>query len=260
MIGVFDSGLGGLTVVREIIKQLPDQSVVYFGDTARTPYGTKGTKAIQNFSVNNAKFLESVGADVIVIACNTASAVALKEVKQAVKVPVLDVVTPAVDEVVARERQKVGVIGTSATVRSQVYERLINKIKPKIKVFQQACPLFVPIVEEGSENRPETKIIARRYLNRLKLRNIDTLVLGCTHYPFLRRHIQSEVGSNVKLIDPAQATVAELRRFLVAEPGISQPAKKEPKYRFFVSDVSVNFERSARRWLKRPVKLELANL
>jgi glutamate racemase len=260
MIGVFDSGLGGLTVVKEIMRELPGYPVVYFGDTARMPYGTKGDAAVRRFAVQDAELLMREGVEVIVIACNTASALAREEVQAAVNVPVIDVVTPTVTAVLAEDYRKIGVIGTSATVRSGVYEKMIHAADPRRRLYARACPLFVPLVEEGSERRPETAIIAKRYLNQLKLRHLDALILGCTHYPFLRRQVQAAVGPGVRLIDPAQATVQLLKRRLTEDPRLARPVSGDPHHRFLVSDSSPIFARLASRWLKRPVELELVQV
>ncbi len=260
MIGVFDSGLGGLTVVREIMKQLPGHDVVYFGDTARNPYGTKGERAIKRFAVEDAKLLESVGADIIIIACNTASAVAADEVKKAVGVPVIDVVMPTVRAVYAMSERKIGVIGTPATISSGVYEKNLNLGKNSRLIFSQACPLFVPLVEEGWLRNPETEEIAKRYLSGLKFRHVESLILGCTHYPFLRPIIRRVMGPKVRLVDPARETVRELKKFLLEHPEVSRSKRREAKLRIIVSDVSDRFAKLASTWLHCPVKLELMKM
>lgn len=260
MIGVFDSGLGGLTVVKEILKQLPGHRVVYFGDTARMPYGTKGPEAIRRFAVEDARLLVKEGAQAIVIACNTASALAADQVRAAVRVPVFEVVTPAVRAAARVSRGHVGVIGTAATVGSGIYPRLLKKALPKARISLQACPLFVPLVEEDWVRQPETQTIANKYLHQLKLRDIDTLILGCTHYPFLRREIRQAVGKQVRLIDPAKETVAELKQYLATHPRQVTKEGMRARHRFLVSDRSPRFVSIASRWLRRPITLELAAL
>lgn len=259
MIGVFDSGLGGLTVVKEVLKQLPGRGVVYFGDTARMPYGTKGAEAIKRFSVQNARFLVSQGAEAIIIACNTASAQAFEEVRAAVDVPVFEVVGPAVRRAAAVTKGKVGVIGTTGTVASGVYARKMAESSPKTKVFTAACPLFVPLVEEGWARQPETASIAERYVRPLRLRHVDTLIMGCTHYPFLRSVI-AKVAGGARLVDPAKETVAEFAVYLKGHPVLDRKLTKKKAHRFFVSDRTEHFARIASSWLERPVKLETITL
>ncbi|MEJ2656501.1 MAG: glutamate racemase [Desulfobacterales bacterium] len=187
MIGIFDSGIGGLTVVRSVMEHLPGYDIVYFGDTARTPYGTKSADTVINYSLENIDFLLQHGAKIVVIACNTASSVASIRVAETFDVPIFEVVTPASEQAVNRsEISVVGIIGTRATVKSGIYEKKIKKMKPEAKVYSVACPLLVPLVEEGWMKKPETMMIIKKYLLPLKVRQIDTLILGCTHYPLLK--------------------------------------------------------------------------
>ncbi|MDD5252112.1 MAG: glutamate racemase [Patescibacteria group bacterium] len=264
MIGIFDSGLGGLTVVREIQRQMPGYPVVYLGDTARMPYGNKSPRAVAEFAVQDARFLMAQGAKVIVIACNTASAVAHDAVRRAVKVPVFEVVSPAVRAAAAITAGRIGVIGTRATIGSGVYEKRLKIAAPKAKVFGQACPLFVPLVEEGWLDQPETLAIAKRYLLPLKLRKIDALILGCTHYPFLKPIVQRAIGPNTRLVDPARETVATLKRYLESKPALLKElhaaGRRGVRDRYFVSDVTPNYRLLASRWLGRDIRLKETHL
>ncbi|HTM68995.1 MAG TPA: glutamate racemase [Candidatus Binatia bacterium] len=260
MIGVFDSGLGGLTVVKELFRQLPGRGIVYFGDTARTPYGPKGKDVIARFAVQDARFLMSQGADAIIVACNTVSALAIDDVRMAVDVPVFEVVSPAVARAAAVTKGKVGVIGTRGTVGSGVYAAMMAAQAPEAKVYAQACPLFVPLVEEGWLRRPEAASIAREYLRPLRSRHIDTLILGCTHYPFLKAQIAAAAGPKVRLVDPARETVADFARFLEEQPLLDRKLRSSKTHRFFASDATPHAERIASRWLGRGITLEKATL
>ncbi len=260
MIGVFDSGLGGLTVVKELFRQLPGRGVVYLGDNARFPYGSKGRDVVRQFAVQDAEFLKAHGADAIIVACNTASALAIAAVRAAVDVPVFEVVTPAVARAAVLTKGRVGVIGTRGTIWSGVYVEKMSDASPRTKVFSQACPLFVPIVEEGWVRRLEAATIAKTYLNPLRLRRIDTLILGCTHYPFLRSQIATAVGPGVRLVDPAHETVAEFARFLDSEPELAAKLASEKTNRFFATDKTEHFAQLAARWLGQKINLEKAIL
>lgn len=258
MIGVFDSGLGGLTVVREIFRQLPGRKVVYFGDTARTPYGTKSRHLIRKYAVEDAEFLLSKGAKILVVACNTVSAHGVDELRRRFDVPIFEVVTPAVRKAAAVTGGRVGVIGTRGTVGSGVYERKMRALAPEAEVHSAACPLFVPLVEEGWTRKPEAASIAREYLRPLKLRKIDTLILGCTHYPFLRPVIGDAIGKGVRLVDPAREAVRELAAHLREDRSADAAAKRGSDI-FFVSDRTEHFARLASEWLGRPVSVRAAS-
>lgn len=246
MIGVFDSGLGGLTVVREIFKQSPDAQVVYFGDTARTPYGTKSEETIIKYALEDADFLVKQGAKVLVVACNTVSSCAIETLKEKFNIPIFGVITPATKRAIEITKGRVGIIGTRATINSGVYEEKIKKQNKDLKIFSQSCPLFVPIVEENWINKPETKMIVRRYLSPLKVAQIDTLILGCTHYPFLKNIIQEKIGKHIKIVDSAEEVVKRLEN-IKFESGES---------RFFVSDLTPHFQNLASCWLGKPIKIE----
>ncbi len=234
-IGVFDSGVGGLTVVREIIRELPEESIVYFGDTARVPYGSKSRETVTKYSRQIVRFLRSREVKAIVIACNTASAYALHEVAHDIDIPVIGVIEPgakAADKVTQNGR--IGIIATEGTVRSGTYEKVLKQINPNLKVFLKACPLFVPLVEEGWRYDSVTYEVADRYLNDIMMYDIDTLVLGCTHYPLIRRIIQKVAGDGVTLVNPAYETAKELAGVLY-DNGI-MAEQSVPEYRFYVSD------------------------
>jgi glutamate racemase len=263
MIGIFDSGIGGLTVVREILDKLPQYRIVYFGDTARSPYGTKSQKTIIEYSIEDTTFLLSQGAKVIVVACNSASSLAFEALRQRFSVPLFEVIQPAVQKALGLTRkQRVGIIGTRATIGSNIYERLLKEVRPEMEVFSQACPLLVPLVEEGWLNRPETKRIVRKYLFSLKMKQIDTLVLGCTHYPLLKPVIEPKMGKKVRVIDSSQEVALWVKDYLEKHPDIAgslTPQDGPEGHRFFVSDLTPNFEQIARQFLGRPIKLELAH-
>lgn len=257
MIGIFDSGVGGLTAVREIFKKLPDYQIVYFGDTARTPYGTKSKETIIRYAREDAKFLLDKGAKIIIIACNTASAVASSVLREEFKVPIFEVIGPAIERAVAvTKNKKVGVIGTRATIGSGVYEELIKKNNIEIQVTSQACPLLVPLVEECWLDKPETKRIVKKYLQPLKNKQIDTLILGCTHYPALKNIIQSRVGRRVKLVDSAEEVVSELKNFLASHKEVAGNLARGGEHRFYVSDLTPQVPRIAEKLLGQRVRLE----
>jgi glutamate racemase len=262
MIGIFDSGIGGLTVVREVLEKLPQYRIVYFGDTARTPYGTKSQRTIIDYAVEDTEFLLSKGAKVIIVACNSASSVAFETLKERFTVPLFEVIRPAVEKTLRlTQKQRVGVIGTRATIGSGIYERLLKEVNPGIQVFSQACPLLVPLVEEGWLKRPETKRIIRKYLSPLKMKQVDTLVLGCTHYPLLKPIIQAKMGKRVQVIDSSLEVALWVKDYLERNPEITAtltPTDRQDGHRFFVSDLTPNFELIAGHFLGRPIKLELA--
>jgi len=240
MIGIFDSGVGGMTVARAVEQLLPDHPLLYLGDIARSPYGPKSARTIIDYSVENTNFLIENGAEIIVIACNSASSVATDRLRQQFNIPIIEVISPAVDEAVTRSRTgRIGIIGTRATIRSGIYEEQILSKKPDYKVFSKACPLLVSLVEEGWINKRETKMILRRYLHDLKNQQIDTLVLGCTHYPLLKHLIQPRVGRKVTLIDSSAATAHFLKNYLDENPASQPPASHTPvRNRYYVTDLT----------------------
>ena len=262
MIGIFDSGIGGLTVVREVLEKLPHYRIVYFGDTARLPYGTKSQKTIVEYAIEDTEFLLSQGAKIIIVACNSASSVAFGALKERFSIPIFEVIRPAVEKTLrVTQKQRVGVIGTRATIGSGIYERLLTEARSDIQVFSQACPLLVPLVEEGWLKRPETKRIVRKYLFSLKMKQVDTLVLGCTHYPLLKPIIQAKMGRRVEVIDSAQEVALWVKGYLENNPEIANrltPAAEPDGHRFFVSDLTPSFEQIASQFLGRPIRLELS--
>ena len=240
-IGVFDSGIGGLTVVKALMEELPSESIVYFGDTARVPYGTKSKMTIVKFSLENVEFLLRFGVKCIVIACNTSSSWALPTLRKYFKVPIIGVIRPGALAAVRQTRTKrIGVIGTNATIKSGAYEAAIHRIDPAIKVFSKSCPLFVPLVEEGWLNGMICQQVAEKYLEPLQRQRIDTLILGCTHYPLLTSTIQRVLGPQTKLVDSAQQTAAEVRGVLLGTDTLSDHRMK-PRHRFFVTDEPGHF-------------------
>jgi len=256
MIGIFDSGIGGMTVARAVENLLPELPIRYFGDLARTPYGSKSDAAILEYSIENTRFLLNHGATVIVIACNSAASVATERLRAEFPVPIIEVISPAVREAAARTRSgRLGIIGTSATIRNNQYQKQIQGIDPVIKVYSQACPLLVPLVEEGWLNKRETKMILRRYLQPLKNRQIDTLVLGCTHYPLLKHLIQPRIGKRVQLIDSSEAVARSLKKYLQDHPGLVTVEASVPEHRYFVSDLTVNAQQAANAIFQRNIEL-----
>ncbi|MFH1366831.1 MAG: glutamate racemase [Patescibacteria group bacterium] len=261
MIGIFDSGLGGLTVIKEFFKKLPQYDVVYFGDTARAPYGNKGPAVIEQYGSEDARFLLGKGAEMIIIACNTVSSVAYPGLKKKFNLPVFEVINPAVEAAVkATKNKKIGVIGTRATVNSGMYEKLIKAKDKNIQVFSFPAPLLVPLVEENWLVKPETKMILKKYLYPLKLKQVDTLILGCTHYPFLKSVIAQKMGKKVTLIDSAEEVVKNVAQYLKDNPAFEKKLSKSGKHQFYVSDLTPQAESLAKKWFDNKVKLEYYSL
>ena len=247
-IGVFDSGVGGLTVAREIMRQLPNERIVYFGDTARVPYGSKSKETVTRFSRQIVRFLQMQDVKAIVVACNTASAYALDELEHEVDIPIIGVVKPGAKTAIeATHNGKIGVIATQATIGSGIYKRYIEENDTNVSVVEKACPLFVPLVEEGLWEDPVTDEIARRYLSELIDIDIDTLILGCTHYPLIRSTVGKIMGDKVTLVNPAYETARELKELLEKEDLESdkRPELGTELYRFFVSDAAEKFQKFA---------------
>ena len=243
-IGVFDSGVGGLTVAREIMRQIPDERIVYFGDTARVPYGSKSPNTIIRYSRQIIRFLRTKNVKAIVVACNTASAFALETIKPELDIPIIGVVKPGA-KVAAQTTQngKIGVIGTEGTIRSEIYTKTIHRENKDAQVMGRACPLFVPLVEEGWIKDPVTVAVAERYLQPFKESDIDTLILGCTHYPLLRSTIGQIMGEGVTLVNPAYETALELGRLLKEQNMQSTgQGQSDFPYRFYVSDLAEKFK------------------
>ena len=244
-IGVFDSGVGGLTVAREIMRQIPNERIAYFGDTARVPYGSKSKDNIIKFSRQIIRFLQTENVKAIVIACNTASALALDDMQQEFDLPILGVVKPGAKVAVETTANKrIGLIGTEANIRSGVYTRYIKSLDDEAKVFEKACPLFVPLVEEGWLHDDITLQVASRYLEELKEKDIDTLIMGCTHYPLIRSTIRKVMGDKVNLVNPAYETAIELKNLLERDNLANKCDVDSPSsmYRFYVSDAEEKFK------------------
>ncbi|OGE30697.1 glutamate racemase [Candidatus Daviesbacteria bacterium RIFCSPHIGHO2_02_FULL_36_13] len=255
-IGVFDSGIGGLTVVKEIIKVLPNESIIYLGDTERVPYGTKDRETITKFALELTRFLLKKSVKFLVVACNTISATCLEEIEKISPVPVLGVIKPAAVLAAAlTKNNKVGVLATRATVSSGAYTRELRKIKSSIEVFTQACPLFVPIIEEGLLDHPIAKIAVDEYLKHGFEGDCDTLILGCTHYPLIEDIIQKTVGSKIKLIDSAKPTARELKR-LLTEKKLLDDGKAE--YEILLTDTPPIMQKTIDMFFenKTPAKLK----
>lgn len=262
-VGVFDSGVGGLTVAREIMRQLPNERIIYFGDTARVPYGSKSRETITRYSRQIIHFLQAKGVKAIVVACNTASALALEQLRPELTLPVIEVITPGAK--VAAETTsngKIGVIGTEATIGSQLYTTMIHRYNREAVVIDKPCPLFVPLVEEGWLKDPITFEVAKRYLASFQESDIDTLILGCTHYPLLRstiREVMEDMGKKVNLVNPAYETAYGLKEMLAdLDLENNVPMAKESMYQFYVSDTAEKFKNFANSIL--PCEIEEAQL
>jgi glutamate racemase len=252
-IGVFDSGIGGLTVVDQMQRILPEEDIVYFGDTARVPYGTKSGQTVTKFSVENVEFLMEKNVKLVVVACNTASSLSLDFLKRCFRVPIIGVIEPGAKGAVSSTRNnRVGVIGTNATVSSGAYERAIKKIDPRISVYAASCPLFVPLVEEGWLDKSVTRDIAKVYLSPFRTKRIDTLILGCTHYPLLKEVVQDVVGGKIALVDSAREVAKEARLILDSNGLLNKPGRAG-KHCFYVSDEPARFVKMAERFLKRRI-------
>jgi len=252
-IGIFDSGLGGLTVVKAIRNLLPNESVIYLGDTARVPYGNKSQKTIKKYSFQIVDFLIENGAKIIIIACNTASALAIEDVKKYIEIPVIGVIDPGVETAINSTRNKqIGVIGTTATIRSMEYEKKIKATDPSINVVSQSCPLFVPLVEEGWIDGTIAEDIAKIYLQPIISENIDTLILGCTHYPLLKPLLQSQLGNKIKIIDSAYPVANKIEE-LITSTKIQSKKNLKGTLSCFTTDLLSQFESIAKRFLDGPI-------
>ena len=260
-IGVFDSGVGGLTVVRALMERLPFENIIYFGDTARVPYGTKSVENINRYASQITEFLLKKDVKLLVVACNTMAAVAYQAIKDLSPVPVLEVIEASARNAASETKTKtIGVIGTPATINSNAYARAIHLLDKEAKIFSQACPLFVPLVEEGWFDHPATRLVAQEYLKPVLAEQIDALVLGCTHYPLLKSLLQEIVGPKIKLIDSAEA-MAEATADLLNRHHLGNQNRSEPWYLFCVSDVPYRFQTIGERFLGRTLgKVELVRL
>ncbi len=248
-IGMFDSGVGGLTLLKSIKNLLPNERLIYLGDTARVPYGTKSPKVIRKFSLQIAGFLEKLGIKALVVACHTASSTALSDLKEKMTIPVIGVIEPAVKKAVNITKNKnIGIIGTRTTINSGSYQSLIQKIDPRISITTVAAPILVPLVEEGWLNKEATRMILREYLAPLKKQQVDTLILGCTHYPLLRHLFTEEMGQSVALVDTSTETAIYLKE-LLKEKSLLNNSTTSHDYSFYVSDDPEKFSKLAQLFL-----------
>ena len=258
MIGIFDSGIGGLTTCRALKKALPGHDMIYFGDTARTPYGSKSRETVIKYSLENSRFLIEMGAKMIVVGCNTASSVAPEAIREAFDVPVFEVVHPAVEQALAvTKKGLIGVIGTRGTINSGVYETRIKEMLPSATVHSNPCPLLVPLVEEGWFNRPETRRIVKSYIHPLRERQIDTLILGCTHYPMLEPIIREKAGKRVTIIDSGSAVASQVKAYVESHAEWRERDGGGGNDTFYVSDYTPQFRAIAESILKQKVELQL---
>jgi glutamate racemase len=250
-LGVFDSGIGGLTVVRELLRLLPEEELVYYGDVARLPYGNKSKETITRFSREIIDFLVSKDVKAIVIACNTASALALPELEGTLPLPVVGVIEAGARAAAEHTHSgKVGVIATASTVRSGAYTRALSTRRPDLEILERACPLFVPLVEEGWIDHPVTRTVAEEYLAPLEHHGLDTLILGCTHYPLLKSVIGDVMGAGVRLVDSGEET-ARVVVDLMDREGLRAPRGNAPRHALYLSDLPAAFQGTAERFLGR---------
>ncbi len=257
MIGVLGSGIVGLTVVRELIKQLPEYDLIYLGDTARAPYGDKSPETVTRWALRNTGFLLDKGATLLVTACNTISSIASETVSKRYDLPVFEVITPGVERALLNSKKlMIGVIGTRATIESGIYEKKIKQMSPEAKVYSVACPLLVPLVEEGWIKKPETTMIIKKYLHPLKVKQIDTLILGSTHYTRIKKIIQVKIGKRVNIVDASDPVAAKVKEFLKENKETERNLGKNGRYRFFVSDLTERDQKIAASIMKRNILFE----
>lgn len=252
-IGIFDSGLGGLTVMSAVTRLMPKEDIIYFGDTAHVPYGSKSKKVVTNFALRISKFLVKHNVKLIIVACNTASALSLSALRKAVNIPVIGVIKAgSVTASESTKNKKVAIIGTQGTVKSGAYIQEIKKCDKKIRCFAQACPLFVPLVEEGLSENSVTERIISMYLNKILKKKVDTIILGCTHYPLLAKPIKKIAGKNIKIIDSASAVACEVEKLLQSKKMAN--ANGKGRYSFYVSDSPEKFQKLGNKFLKKKIK------
>jgi len=248
-IGIFDSGVGGLTVLKEIIEVLPEEDTIYLGDTARLPYGTKSPATVLKYALQNARFLLSKDMKLLIVACNTASSTCLPQLQATLSIPIIGVIEPGARAAIARSRNGcIGVIGTETTINSGAYQQALYSLNPNTHCVTQICPLFVPLVEEGWETDEITLLVARRYLTPLREVGIDTLILGCTHYPRLKSAIREAMAEGVTLIDSARETAFEIRRIMENAGGLKS-GKVDPQRYYYVTDQPDKFIKIGNRFL-----------
>ncbi len=252
-IGVFDSGIGGLTVARSLFEQLPSENIIYLGDTARVPYGTKSRETIILYSIECLKFLLEKKVKLVVVACNTSSAFALSFLQKITKIPVIGVIIPGAESSVkVSKNNKIGVIGTPATIRSEAYKNEILKKNKKAKVFSRSCTLFVQLAEDGWTDNKIAKLVAEEYLNEFNKSGIDTLILGCTHYPILKNTIKKVLGKKITLVDSGEETAKKVKDILIKE-AILNPSKKSGKHEFYATDFPLKFKEISERFLGKKI-------
>ena len=246
-IGIFDSGVGGLTIKRQLMRHLPQESMIYFGDTARIPYGNKSCETIVRYSIENAFFLMEQNIKLLVVACNTASAFAIPKLRQIFNIPVIGVIEPGAEKAAqVTKNQRIAIIGTRGTIQSGAYQQELKRLLPQATILAYPCPLFVPLVEEGFLHHPAAELIIKEYLAPIKSQQVDTLLLGCTHYPFLETLIQQEMGPTVHLVDPA-AACAEQVALLLQKQGMNAKSLAPPTYHYYVSDDPHKFQELSER-------------
>jgi glutamate racemase len=252
-IGVFDSGIGGLSVVKRISAYLPCEDIIYFGDTARVPYGTKSNETVIEYAKQDAQFLIKRNVKLIIVACNTVSSVAIDILRKTYKIPIIGMIEPG-SAMAAQitKNKKIGVIGTNTTINNKAYSKELLKIDPTLEVYEKACPLFVPLAEEGWINHKATTLIAKEYLTELKEKGIDTLILGCTHYPLLADIIQKVMGNKVTLIDSGQAATKVVDNYLAGR-GLKTPINQEGRHEYYVSDLPEKFKNVAEMFLGKKI-------
>jgi glutamate racemase len=252
-IGIFDSGIGGLTVVKQLTKLLPDENYIYFGDTARVPYGTRSNRLIKQYAFEDTAFLQQFKIKLLVVACNTVSAVAVDLLESSINIPLTGVIMPGVEAAIQTTKNfKIGVIGTTATVTSGAYEKRIKSTNPNVIVYEQACPMLVHLVEEGWVNEEITKLTILKYLDPLLNKSVDTIILGCTHFPVLSDLIQEVVGPSITLIDSGKETAKKVKQILDKSGSIKNDTR-EGKFSFYVSDIPDKFDEVGTLFLGRPV-------
>jgi len=248
-IGIFDSGIGGLTVVKKILSMLPNEKIIYFGDTARVPYGSKSNSTVIEYANQDAKFLYKKNVKLIIVACNTASSVALDNLREQFDIPIIGMIEPGSKYALKKTKTgKIGVIGTHSTINNQAYSKKLKQLNNDVEVFEKACPLFVPLAEEGWIDHKATELIAEEYLEELIKKEIDTLVLGCTHYPVLTEIIQKVMGEEVTLIDSGTAAALEVEDYLNGI-GLRNDSNQIGEHQYYVSDVPAKFKTIAERFL-----------
>ena len=259
-IGIFDSGLGGLTVLKQLEHRLPNETFIYIGDTPHLPYGNKSKEAIINYSKRISQYLIDCNVKLIIVACNTVSSLALKSLKQKITVPIIDVITPIKHSIIQNPKiNKIGVIGTYNTIQSNAYPKILDGINKKLKIFQQPCPLFVPIIEEGLQDDLIAQLAIKKYLQTLINENIQLLILGCTHYPLLINSIKKNIPHNIDILDSANATSSYLNLYLTEQSLLC--IEKQATNQIIITDKAKNFEALAHRILNRTnIHIEILNI